>query len=202
MSDWPHQIRGVEGVEAALQEHRRVCLTSPTGMGKTLMMCRLIERWTDQGHKVALYTNRKMLVGQISAFLDKHGIDHGRRAAGWDNEEGKVFPVQICSIQTEDARVLKRKKMMLHDAGRVLVDEAHLIKGDVARKVLDFHRQEGASIVGVTATPLGIGDLYDHLVIAGTVSEGRGCGALVMAEHHGPDEPDLRHIGKVTVGED
>jgi superfamily II DNA or RNA helicase len=92
--------------------------------------------------------------------------------------------------------------MMLHDARRVLIDEAHLIKGNVARKIIDAHMQEGASIVGVTATPLDIGDLYDHLVIAGTNRVLRDCGALVPAYHYGPDEPDLRYVGRVEVGKD
>src|SRR5262249_8275086 len=59
-----------------------------------------------------------------------------------------------------------------------------------------------AVCVGFTATPIGLGDLYDTLIIAGTNSELRECGALVPCYHYGPDEPDMRHIRRVEVGKD
>jgi superfamily II DNA or RNA helicase len=65
-----------------------------------------------------------------------------------------------------------------------------------------MHFEAGATIVGFTATPLGLGDLYDTLIVAGTPSELRACGALVWADHFGPDEPDLRHVKKLRIGED
>lgn len=201
MNLWPHQSVAIEGVESALAAgEQRVCLTVPTGGGKTLIACNLIDQWVSQGHRVAIYTNRKMLFDQLSRYLENHGIDHGRRASGYEDEQ--EWPVQIATIQTEDSRVFKRGKWELHDAQRVIVDEAHLNKSEVVRKILDHHLAGGAAYVGLTATPIGIGDLYNHLVQAGVTSELRECGALVMADHHGPDEPDLRHIGKVEVGKD
>jgi superfamily II DNA or RNA helicase len=69
------------------------------------------------------------------------------------------------------------------------------------------HLSDGAIIIGFSATPLDLESLYDHLVVAGTPTELRGCGALVLANHFGPDEPDLdafRKQGKKfpTEGED
>jgi superfamily II DNA or RNA helicase len=41
---WPHQIRAVEQVTAARAEGERIIiLTAPTGGGKTLMACDLID---------------------------------------------------------------------------------------------------------------------------------------------------------------
>jgi superfamily II DNA or RNA helicase len=197
---WPHQIQGVRDVQAALARgEKRVLLTSPTGGGKTQMMADLIEQWTAEGYRVALYTNRRLLVSQTSRAMDAAGVHHGVRAAGF---EGEGFErVQICSVQTEASRVLKQGTWAIHNAQRILIDEAHLQTAAVMREFLERHIQAGASYVGLTATPLDLSDMYDCLVVAGTMSELRACGALVMADHYGPDEPDMRGV-KAPLGED
>lgn len=201
MTPWPHQAFAVREVQSAiLSGERRIVVASPTGGGKTWVAAELIRQWLDNDHKVALYTNRKLLVEQTSRVLKEAGIGHGVRSAGHDDERG--YYLQVCSIQTEDARVFKSSRWQLHDAERVLIDEAHLNRSGVARKILKCHHAEGASYVGLTATPLDLGDLYDHLIVAGTNSELRSCGALVRCDHYAPSEPDLKHIGKVVVGED
>lgn len=199
---WPHQARGVsETLEAQNAGYNRVCLTSPTGGGKTRIMCELIDHWLSNGLRVAVYTDRRMLIDQITTVMHKTGFDFGVRAAG--HEPQQEFPLQISSVQTENARVFKSAKWSLHNADRVLVDEAHKMTGEVVQKILTTHMEEdGAKVVGVTATPLGVGSTYDKLIVAGTNSELRACGALVKCYHYGPDEPDLRHIGKVQLGQD
>lgn len=202
MNPWPHQIRGVaDTLDAIAQGQRRICFTSPTGGGKTFCMGSLIDAWTNAGLRTVLYTNRKLLIEQTSRVLAARGIDHGVRAAGHSDAD-QFEPVQVSSLQTEDARVFKKGKWSLHQADRVLVDEAHIQKGDVARKIFQHHLAEGAAIVGLTATPIDIGDLYDHLVVAGTTSELRECGALVFCDHYGPDEPDLKGIKGIETGKD
>jgi superfamily II DNA or RNA helicase len=202
---WPHQLRGVqETLQAMASGVRRLLVTSPTGGGKTRMMQMLIRHWRIQGFKVALYTNRRMLLEQTSRVLAHDDIEHGIRAAGWQTDHGQE--VQVCSIQTEGSRSRRAAEggaeWVLHEAERLLIDEAHLQKEQTARGILARHIDSGASYVGFTATPLDLGDLYDRLVIAGTNSKLRACGALVSAHHYGPDEPDLRHIKKVPLGEE
>lgn len=204
MNLWPHQIRGIDDTLSAIaQGQRRICLTSPTGGGKTRIMSGLIEHYLDSGRKVALYTNRKLLIEQTSRVLELAGHNVGVRASGY--EDRRELPLQVCSIQTEDARVHKRDKYtawQLHDADLVLIDECHIQTGEVARKILEKHHEAGAAYVGFTATPIGLSGLYDGLVVAGTSSELRACGALVACLHYGPDEPDLRAFKKLGQGED
>lgn len=201
MNAWPHQTYAVEQTLRAIAAGQtRVLVTSPTGGGKTRIMCDLIDHWTDAGLKTALYTNRKLLVEQTSRTMTAAGIDHGTRAAGYDGDD-HFFPVQVCSIQTENARVFKAGIWDLHGAHRVLIDEAHLQKSSVAQKIMRQHIDAGAAVVGLTATPIDLAEVYDHLIVAGTNSELRACGALVGAIHYGPDEPDLKDI-KAPLGED
>ncbi|HMF15532.1 MAG TPA: DEAD/DEAH box helicase family protein [Gemmataceae bacterium] len=205
MERWPHQVRAVQETLAAIDRgERRICVTSPTGGGKSRMICDVIEDLTQRGWHAVIYTNRKLLIEQLGRVLDKHGIDHGVRAAEW-SDEGRFEPVQISSLPTERSRVLTEQKWQIHGAGRqciAIVDEAHLNAGPTVRRIFQLHEQAGHVRVGFTATPLDLGDLYDHLVIAGTTSELHNCRALVPCHHYGPDEPDLRHVGRVRLGHD
>jgi superfamily II DNA or RNA helicase len=194
---WPHQIAGVDDVCAARADgHRIIILTSPTGGGKTQIMFDLLDRSLEAFEKSVLYTNRKMLTEQTVKVMLKHGIQHGVRAAGW--EPDLAADVQVASIQTEYSK-LRRWKRGLHEAHLVLVDEIHLNTSGRAEEIFRKHLEAGATIVGVTATPIDCGNvcgITPHLVIAGTNSDLRKCGALVRAMHFGPDEPDMCKIRK------
>jgi DNA repair protein RadD len=162
------------------------------------MMCEIIKALTSRDWYAVLYTNRRMLIDQLVGVLHRNGIACGVRAAGY--ESNKSLPVQISSLQTERARQWEP-----HGEGRkclVVVDEAHLNAGWAVQEILEWHESRKHVRLGVTATPLDIGHLYDHLIVAGTNSELRDCGALVTAIHYGPDEPDTLALKKVTLGKD
>jgi len=79
-------------------------------------------------------------------------------------------------------------------ANGLLVHNCHVQLGDTNRAIFQKHHDDGAAIVGITATPLDMGDFYDKLIVAGTNSELRECGMLVPAIHYGADEPDLKAL--------
>lgn len=195
MSLWPHQSRALAELDACIAPGAAICLAAATGMGKTRMMVELLKRDV----KAALYTNRKMLLEQTASVLESHGIRFGVRAAGHITDMTK--PIQLCSVQTTDARSLKGRKWKLPDAELVLIDEAHVNKEGVMQAIIDQHHAQGAALVGVTATPLNIGHIYNRLILAGQPSEGRECGALVPAHTFAPDEPDCSKIKRTATGE-
>ena len=193
---WPHQVSGVEQVIRAREAGERIILmTSPTGGGKSVMMCDLIDYALTRFERSVMYTNRKMLTEQTARVMNRHGISHGVRSSGWDENLGA--DVQIASMQTENSRTKRGREV--HDATLVLVDEAHLQKGEMAERIYERHLAQGATIVLVTATPIDMGSICGvtpKLVVAGRNSELRRCGALVPAMHFGCDEPDRRKIRK------
>lgn len=198
MKLWSHQIRGRDEVIAAAKAGiQRICCTSPTGGGKTNILLELLHHYKCP---TVIYTNRKMLREQIARNMDAAGVRHGIRAAGVD--PSLFRDVQVSSIMTEESRVYKKKKWKLHNARLVCIDEAHNQTGAVAQKVIDQHVDDGAIVVGFTATPLDLDDVYEHLVIAGNNSELRQCGALLRCRTYAPDEPDERSIKRVKIGED
>lgn len=193
-SPWPHQIDAEIAVQMAIHDGRkRILLAIPTGGGKTYVAASLIRLWVAEGLRVTIYTNRRLMVEQLSQMLTEYGIDHGIRAAG--HKRADYHPVQICSIQTEQTRTRKAKDLsaehVLHGSQRVVVDEAHLNCSDGTLAILNQHIKAGASVLGLTATPIDLGHFYEVLIQSGLTSELRVCGALVPALHFGPDEPDL-----------
>lgn len=200
---WPMQERGIAGVvEAAARGVRRLCLTAPTGCGKSRTMRELVRLDLEAGRRAILYTNRRLLLEQTAGvFAD---LLPGIRAAGHLGDPDRPF--QIASVQTENARELSKERPEVFPADRVYFDEGHLMTGDVCNQLVLWHRQgvPGCVVCYVTATPVGMGAVADELVVAGTTSEGRKCGALVPAYHYGPSEPWVppKLKSKLERGED
>lgn len=174
-------------------------LTSPTGGGKTFMAEHSIREALQRGMQATLYTHRRLLADQTRSRLEESGLDVGLRMSG---EHDKITaPVQVAMVQTEQSRVLKAGDRSLHRSGLVIVDECHTIKGKVIQQILKQHRDDGAIIVGLTATPVGLAGMYDEIIVAGTNSELRGCGAHALCVTYSPDQPDTRHVRRNSVGE-
>jgi superfamily II DNA or RNA helicase len=169
-------------------------------MGKTRVASMLVGRWLADGLDSILFTNRRLLIDQLSDMMNKAGIPHGLRAAGHHPEHH--HPFQIASLPTEHSRVVKAKTWETTPAKRVLVDEAHLHTNNMAQRIIGLYMEQGASVVYLTATPIGMGDVADELIQPSSLAEGRAHGALVLARHFGPDEPDLKQIGSVTWNDD
>lgn len=202
MELWPHQIKAVNDFFEAVEAGKNwLCLTIPTGGGKTLTYGTIIKRYVDQMRPVTLYTNKKLLTTQNADAMRELGLDFGMRAAGHATDYD--YPFQIASMQTEYSRCIKTKQRELHRSDLVVVEEAHIQQGPSAKEILQAHVDQGSTILGVTATPLDMGDMYQHLIVGGTTSQLRECGALVPVRHFAPDEPDLKALKlKVPEGED
>lgn len=85
---WPHQQRGLSETIAAIDAGENgLCVTAPTGAGKSRMMIELIVWAKEQGRRVSLYTNRRALLDQTQRVLAKAGIKHGIRAAGFKAQD-------------------------------------------------------------------------------------------------------------------
>lgn len=200
MKLWPHQDYADNEVSRLIDSDvRSICVASPTGGGKSLLQQLQIEHAQACHERVAHYSNRRWLLEQTSGKLLSHGIQHGIRMSGHDPQ--LLQDVQLCSVQTEAARVYKNKRWTLHDAHRAIVDEAHLHTTGTSLKIINDHKAAGAAVIGYTATPLELSHCYDELVVAGVNSELRKCKAHLPCHVYGCGELDASKVKRVASGE-
>jgi DNA repair protein RadD len=204
---WPPQLKLLDGVrEARRAGHNRILGVLPTGGGKTFCAATLVKEEIEGGGKVVFYTNRKLLLEQSAeVFLDEHQLESGIRAA--DYPLNRWLPFQLASIQSELSWLKKNTeerpdRHQLHKATLAFVDEAHINASAGMVGIMNRHVAEGCTVFGLTATPIDLGHAFDHMVVGGNNSDLRACGALVVAHHFAPDEPDLRKFKGITEGDD
>lgn len=198
---WAHQEFAVSEVLRLMAEGvRRIVVTSPTGSGKALVMEVIVRHFLNLGWRGVLYTNRTLLREQIARDMDAAGIDYGIRAAGHEANLAAAF--QLSSIQTERARVYGTGVWDLHDADFAIVDESHINREETAVRIQKDHLDGKCKLwLGLTATPLGIGHMYDEMIVAAVNSTLRKSGILVPARHFAVDEPDCRNLKRTVTGE-
>lgn len=201
MPDYSFQPPCIERILGARKRGiPRLVATAPTGSGKGEMIVSLVERELENGGRPIVYTNRRVIRQQLTDRLDKYDVRHGVRAAG-------IMPrfdlsAQVSSIDTERHRSLNPYHPWgVYDATLVIVDEAHSNKAGTAQKLFDQHEEQGAFIVGFTATPVGLGfeyqaanglrRFYDELLILITNSELRARGVIVPCDVFAPSEIDM-----------
>jgi superfamily II DNA or RNA helicase len=189
---WRHQADALFELDLAMDDgHRRIAITSPTGGGKSRIMFEIIKAATG---RLTLHTDRVLLREQLSKTMTEHGVQHGTIAAG---VEPSGEDTQLAMMQTLVSRCVRGNRMV-HPSRFVLWDEVHKMVGAGATQLRGLYGDKAIDI-GFTATPLGIGNRYDHLIVAGTNTELREAGHIVPAYHWGPDEPDVKWVGKVLV---
>lgn len=194
---WPHQRLGVsQTIDAISNGTKSVCLTSPTGSGKTSMEIALA-KWQaeDQGGKVLCLTNRILLTDQTRRVFQNDGIPVGVISASMKHLERDDAPVKIATIQTLLARRRSNANYWV-DADMVLADEIHQLASGESADLINQYKERGTKVVGVTATPLGVSNVCDELIVAARTKDLQDDGILCSARWFAPSELDTRQITK------
>lgn len=192
--DWPNQIHAVAEARRLIDRGvRRFCIVGPTGSGKSRIQRRIMEF----GKPTVLLCHRVMLLEQLAKGIDEHGLPFGINASGY--APSILEGVQLGMIQTLESR-WRRGIGDLPPADIVLLDEAHAERGERMCNVLNEYVNRGATVIGFTATPVGIGHMFDELVVAGTTSELIRYGSLIPAHTYAPDEPAMESFKPTTKG--
>lgn len=176
IEDRAYQARALTLARGAFGKGKRaILLVGPTGMGKTTIAGmiavgaverarqRLVSSPTPRA-AVVMLAHRRELISQAAARFREFGLDVGAHGVN------PLAPVQVTSPQV----ILARRKMP--EADLVIVDEAHHYVSDEWGQIPAGYLASGAKIVGLTATAaradgIGLGAVFDHLVVVAQIGE-------------------------------
>ncbi len=178
--------------------HRAIVACAPTGFGKTRTAKEMIRGAVARRWKWIFYTHRKLLFQQTHDSMMADGISHGCRASGWRDFYMPHADGQLAMIQSEVAAFESGKRQRFQ-ADMVLVDEAHANRSGAAEAIIREHLSDGAVVIGLSATPVGLGHLYKSMEVLALTSQARKVGALLPAKVFAPDEVDVSDVKRVSV---
>lgn len=125
-----------------LQTMRSSLIVLATGLGKTILFCKLVEQW--EGRVLVLAHLEELLQNAKNDLLsicgEQVGVERGR-----EHHEGERIVVSLIQSMHTRLRHFKPDHFSL-----IIVDEAHHASSEAYGKVLDHFR--AAKVVGLTAT--------------------------------------------------
>lgn len=205
-----YQVENKRKIFEAWHEGKRsIMLQMPTGTGKTRLFVSIVKDFHMWGAlnkrpvKVLLLAHRKELIDQISENVSKkYGLAHGLIVS--NGLEERRFPVQVGSVPTLSRR-LERWSDKEFDI--IIIDEAHHVKAESYRKIIDQYPE--ARILGVTATPYrlsgaGFYPEFDCLIQSQPVEQFIEEGYLSNYEYYSikPDSRLQMEIDNIAIGFD
>ena len=147
----PYQEAAVEAIRGQWAGGvKNTLLVLPTGTGKTIVFCKLIEALVAEGERVLILAHREELLQQAA---DKLEASTGLRCAVEKAERralGEWYRVTVGSVQT----LMRESRLREYDPdyySTIIIDEAHHCLSDSYQRVLDYFSE--ARVLGVTATP-------------------------------------------------
>jgi superfamily II DNA or RNA helicase len=113
-----------------------------------------------KGSRVVILAHRAEILEQIDSALTLFGVGHGIIAAGYPSAPNEL--VQVASVFTVVNRLARIGHFDL-----IITDEAHHCAAATWKTILAVF--SGAKVLGVTATPLRLDDIFEELVLGPTV---------------------------------
>lgn len=187
----PYQADAVQNLRREIAAGKRnLMLCAPTGSGKTLIGCHMMNEALKKGNRALFVVDRLSLLDQTSEVLDGYEIDHGV-IQGQHWRYRPYLPIQVCSQQT-----LARRDWP--EADLIIVDEAHTVTETVRKRI----SKRDIVTIGLSATPFtrGLGKLYDSLVNVTTTNELIDAGFLSPFRIFAASSPNMEGV-KVVAGE-
>lgn len=188
-----YQANAITSVRGSLSGgKRRPVVQAPTGAGKTVIAAAIVNMAQDKGKKVLFCVPAISLIDQTVERFEQNGIwDIGVIQAMHERTDYRQ-PVQVCSVQTLQNRVIPK-------ADLIIIDEAH-VTFKFYHDWFNHPDWKNVPVIGLTATPWarGMGLLWDDLIIGTTTQELIDQGHLSNFKVMAPSHPDLGGVKTVA----
>ena len=141
-----YQDKAIRDMRDALSSHESILFRGPTGCGKTVIASYMAQQSAARQRKVIFGVHRIELATQTAKTFDQFGIKYGFIAAGYGYNP--FAHVQIASADT-----LRNRPELIKGCKLFVPDEAHLWASKTRSALIQAARDEGAKVVGLSATP-------------------------------------------------
>lgn len=183
--------------------HRCPVLVLPCGAGKTVVAAELMRRCVERNNRALFLAPRRELVDQTAEKLDSVGVEYGVVMAGEEHRHDPRLPLQVGSVDTLLARMVRRKRLTLQTPDLVFWDECHLGVSETRKRLMNLWPD--AVRIGLTATPSrkdgkALGTLWDDICEPTTYGRMTEEGYLSPCRYFSVAEPDLKGV-RVTAGD-
>lgn len=152
-----YQQEASDAVVRELEDNVSTLVVLPTGTGKTVLFADVVRRF--QPRRCLVFAHREELVFQAKEKIEKFAGVHCEVEMGQFKSDGWFGtrpPCVVSSVQTLASGGDGGGRMTKFDPsefGLVVVDEAHHATSGTYRKVMDYFKEGGCKVLGVTATP-------------------------------------------------
>lgn len=146
----PYQIKAVDSILNSWEDGKdKVILSLATGLGKTIVFSKVVEKRTADGSRALILAHREELLNQARNKIKLTSNLETVLEKAESSAVGKKENIVVASVQTlsNEARLTKFPKNYFNT---IVVDEAHHTLADSYLRILNYF--EGAKVLGVTAT--------------------------------------------------
>lgn len=155
-----YQQNAINAVFSDLRENDSSLIVSPTGTGKTVLICGIVKR-TFPG-RVMILAHREELIFQAKDKIERFtGIECCVEMADLRAKDGMgalwgLSQVVVSSVQTQNAGGVDGRMTRFdpNEFAYLIIDEAHHATAQSYRRVIEWYRKNpNLKVIGVTATP-------------------------------------------------
>ena len=147
----PYQNEAVAAIRREWADGQgKTLLVLPTGCGKTIVFCSVIEEEAKVGNRGLVLAHREELLDQAADKLERvTGMQCAREKAA-DTADGSWYRVTVGSVQTL-MRQDRLARFRPDHYDYIIVDEAHHALSESYQRIFEYF--SAAKVLGVTATP-------------------------------------------------
>lgn len=152
----PYQADAVAAIRDSWQRVQSTMVELATGLGKTEIFTEIARTW-DKGRVMVVCPGIPLIAQAAKKIRNRTGIqpnieqgsEWSAEGAWWKNKFVVASKQSLCSVSKATG---EKRYQRFEDIGLVIIDECHLSITNEYEGILNHFRNQGAKVLGVTAT--------------------------------------------------